>query len=201
MFFIRHPVVAGVIGLAVTSLFGTGAVCIWLELREMGDAPLVLTLREATTKSLESGGGQVWVSISDVKGLPETLRQYAYSSDSDRRTEIVLTDGSRSAFVFAEFIGTLSFDEVSKRLPSGLLSQMSEKRYSTFVASSGLEPSEVPTREKMFCLWVEGSRRNSEFLLALFVFFAILGLSLYPICLWAHRKWVVGQPTESAALT
>ena len=199
--FIRHPALAGVIGLAVAALFGTGAVFVWFGLRTMGDAPRLLTVREAALEALEARGGQVWVSISDGEWLDETLRQYAYSSDSDRRTEIVLTDRSRTAFVFAEFIGTLSFDDVSKRRPGGLLSQMSEKRYSTFVTSSELEPSEVPTREQMFCLWVEGSRRNSEFLLALFVFFAVLGLSLYPICLWAHRKWVVGQLTESAALT
>jgi hypothetical protein len=101
-----------------------------------------------------------------------------------------LTDGSRTAFVFAEFVGSLSFDDVSRRSPNGLLSQMSEKRYNAFVATSGLEPSQVPTREQMFCLWTEGSRQNLESLFALLVFLTVLGLSIYPLCLWGHREWL-----------
>jgi hypothetical protein len=66
--FMRHPALGGLIGIVSAALFGTGAICTWLALRTMGDAPMVLTVREAVSKALEAKGGMSGSQFPTVRG-------------------------------------------------------------------------------------------------------------------------------------
>jgi hypothetical protein len=186
--FVRYPKIAGLVGLVCALLFGNLAIFSYHETQRLPSTPIPVSVAEAAVLAPTGYDDRPWIEITDGVFDCESLRYKSVGGDN--RTQIIVTDQARTIAIIAEYSTELTCQQVSENNATGLLSRMNERRYNRFLELNefdltGYEKTEVFMDLCAFC-----GRRNSQLLAVVGGILVVLSLSLYPICLAAHRKKV-----------
>ncbi|MEZ4768313.1 MAG: hypothetical protein R2844_07795, partial [Caldilineales bacterium] len=154
----------------------------WQAMQHMPQQPRSLSLA-AAAEAIQTEGEDLWVAISPVVWDCSNIVQ-----EGDR-TSAVFSDASRSAFGVAVFSEArdLSCGDLDPVAATGVLRLMGEGEVAR-LDERGFDlarysPAATPVALCTFC-----GRGNSRLGVILGAVMVVIGLSLYPLCLYENRK-------------
>ena len=180
--FIASPWIAGVFGLAVALLFGYFGVSSWQAMQRMPEQPQSLSLT-AAAQAVKAEGEDQWVSIGPLIWDCSNIVQ-----EGDR-TSAVFSDASRSAIGVAVFSGTrdLSCGDLDPVAATGVLRLMGEGEVAR-LDDRGFDLARFSPDATRVALCTFCGRGNSRLGVVLSAVMVVIGLSLYPLCLYENRR-------------
>ena len=180
----RFPRLAGLFGLVVAIAFGYLGIASWTALQEMPDAPPKVSLAQAV--SLVSSGAEAWVDLDRVTWGCENI----VHGDADR-TEVIFTDEVGSILGVALFSGSdhLCCAELADTHLTGILTQMGDG-FLQRMPARGFDLARYDGVVARLHLCSFCGRGNSTGLVIISAVMVLVGLSLYPLCLFLRKRYM-----------
>jgi hypothetical protein len=191
-FFIRYPWAAGILGLIIALLFANLAIASFREAQRLPSAPQHVSISAAAALAPTSYDQRPWVEIEDGIVDCQNIR-YHRIGDSER-TEILVSDASKTIVIVVEYSDHLTCQRISQEHPIGLLSRMSDARYERLRELAEFDLSAYEGAVVFMDLCAFCGLGNSRAGVIVGAILAVLGLSLYPLCLIEHRKMYPKRP-------
>jgi len=186
LLFAKHPKLAGLFGLIVAIVFGILGLSAWNGAQKMPSTPTHITLNQiaATIKPNE----EVWVEIDKVKWDCTNI-VYTYSG-IDLKTEAVFTDDTNSILGVAHFSldQKPSCGDLNEINVKGTLLPMTDIFYSQ-MAGRGFQLAKYKNSAIRINLSTFGGPGNSQLLIFISLVMVLLGLALYPLCLYLKNRY------------
>ena len=195
-FFIRYPLAAGIFGLAIAALFANLAIASYREAHRLPNAPERVSMAEAAALAPASYDQQPWVEIENGVVDCKSIRYQRVGNSN--RTKIFVADESRTIVVVVEYSEQLTCQRIAQKHPTGLLSRMNEARYKRFLELKEFDLSTYQDATVFMDLCAFCSRGNSMAGVIVGGILAVIGLSLYPMCLIEHHKAYPKVPPSNA---
>jgi hypothetical protein len=183
MIFVERPRLAGAIGLVFAVLCAALGVDSWMKMQALPIQPEQLPL-EAVAGKL-SDQDRVWATIAGTVDWDcATLRYEVVGQDT--HTELAFTAGEGTVMVWATFNRQLACPEIEAGQATGVFYKMSE-RYLDTLTEKGFDFGRYARATVFLELCTVCSRGNDGGLVILCAVFALVGLAIYPLSLWANR--------------
>jgi hypothetical protein len=185
-FFIRYPKAAGIVGLVIALLFANLAIASFREAQRLPSAPEHVSISDAAGLAPDSYDQRPWVEIEN--GVVDCSNiHYGRVGDNDR-TEVLVADENKTIVMVVEYSGHLTCQRILEENPVGMLSRMSEARYERFLELNEFNLSAYKDAVVFMDLCAFCGLGNSRAGVIVGAILTVLGLSLYPACLSAHKK-------------
>ncbi len=174
--FAAFPRLAGLFGLGIAILFGIGGVATWIELQQMPEQPVQMSLADVPAALVSQN--KVWTELSEITW---DCSNSVYDKSVDR-TQVVFTDQGRSIFGVATFSDKLTCSDVQGKPAKGIVSRMDDSFY-TRLPGRGFDLSAYAGATTKLELCDFCGRGNSILGIVLCAIFVPLGLCMYPLAL------------------
>ena len=179
--FARYPLLGGVFGLVLASVFGYVGLAASRDLRAMPQEPRRLSLAQAVA-AMQSSGQDQWVAIDDVVWDCDNIVQ-----EGDR-TAVIFADEARSVLGLATFT-TRDLDCYGLELKdaTGILRPLGDGEYA-HLTSRGFDLSGYGSAAAKIALCTFCGRSNSSAFVVMAAIVVFLGLTMYPMSLWLQKQ-------------